>query len=151
MRNFLKGILVILIIVMLGMLGYTGWYYYKDRNKKTSTNNPQQVNNTPNQKSMEDKKEEKKESKKENKKEKIEEEQKEEEKKKEENSKEEGSLSDEDKALDLAKKQYGTTDGVYFRVEQIQSNGVYIISVRDNETTRDYAWYTVDVNNNTVK
>ena len=57
----------------------------------------------------------------------------------------------EDKAIEMAKKQYGTTDGVYFRIEQIKSNGVYIISVRDNETTRDYAWYTVDVINNTVK
>ena len=60
-------------------------------------------------------------------------------------------LSDEDKAISLAKKQYGGEDGVYFRIEQIQSNNIYIVSVRDNETTRDLAWYTIDVNAGTVK
>ena len=64
---------------------------------------------------------------------------------------EEVSVSNEDKAKDLAKKTYGTGDGVYFRIEQVESNGVYIISVRDQETTKDLAWYTVDVNNNSVK
>ncbi len=61
------------------------------------------------------------------------------------------SIGDEDKAIELAKQQYGTTDGVYFRIEQIVSNGVYEVSVRDEETTVEYAWYTVDVKNGTVK
>ena len=64
---------------------------------------------------------------------------------------EENSISSEDKAIELAKKAYGSSSDVYFRIEQIQSNGVYIVSVRDNETTKDLAWYTVNVNNGTVK
>ena len=60
-------------------------------------------------------------------------------------------MSDEDKAKELAKRTYGTADGVYFRVEQVESNGVYIISVRDLETTKDLAWYTVNVKTGSVK
>lgn len=69
----------------------------------------------------------------------------------EEHNDEVTSISDEDKAIELAKKQYGTTDGVYFRIEQTISNGVYEVSVRDAETTMEYAWYTIDVKNETVK
>lgn len=60
-------------------------------------------------------------------------------------------LTDDEKAKELAKKQYGTGDGVYFRIEQISGNGIYIVSVRDSETTKDLQWYTVDVKNETVK
>ena len=67
------------------------------------------------------------------------------------NVNEEVNMNDDEKAIELAKKQYGTTDGVYFRIEQMQSNNVYIVSVRNSETTRDLAWYTVDVKNGTVK
>lgn len=69
----------------------------------------------------------------------------------EENKDEQVKLSDEDKAKELAKKTYGSSDGVYFKVEQVESNGVYIISVRDAETTNAMAWYKVDVKNQTVK
>ena len=156
MKNVLKGMLVCLVFVLACMVVYSGWYYYKDKNKDTSNNNPQPVSSTTNtttvnndQKDEPEKIEEKTDNKKEDEPEEKKTEP--EEEKKEENNKEEVSLNDEDKAIEMAKKQYGTTDGVYFRIEQIQSNGVYIISVRDNETTRDYAWYTVDVKNNTVK
>ena len=64
---------------------------------------------------------------------------------------EQNTVSDEDKAKSLAEKTYGSSDGVYFKVEQVQGNGVYIISVRDAETTGALAWYTVDVKNNTIK
>lgn len=67
------------------------------------------------------------------------------------NTVEEVKLSDEDKAKELAKKTYGSSNGVYFKVEQVESNGVYIISVRDAETTNAIEWYKVDVNNQTVK
>ena len=150
MKNFLKVILVILVLAVIGVMGYAGWYYYKDKNTSASQNNSQQANNTPNQNETEVETVENKEE--ENKEEKAEEPREDqEEKKEEETSNEEGNVSDEDKAIELAKKQYGMTDGVYFRIEQVQSNGVYIISVRDSETTRDYAWYTVDVKNNTVQ
>ncbi len=155
MKNFLKVILAILILAVLCVIGYAGWYYYNDKNTSNSQNNSQQTNNVPNQNKTEVETEENKEE--DNKEEEKEEEKAEEsqenqeEKKEEETSNEEGNISDEDKAIELAKKQYGMTDGVYFRIEQVQSNGVYIISVRDSETTRDYAWYTVNVNNNTVQ
>lgn len=61
------------------------------------------------------------------------------------------SVSDEDNALALAKKTYGSTDGVYFKIEQTEGNGVYIVSVRDLETTSAIVWYTVNVKNQTVK
>lgn len=161
MKNFLKGLLVILVLAVVCVIGYAGWYYYNNKNTGTSQTDSQQTNIVANQNKNElnkeeEKKEEDVEKEKQENPEKPEEkpEEKVEEKPEEKNeevSNEEGSLSDEDKAIELAKKQYGMTDGVYFRIEQIQSNGVYIISVRDNETTRDYAWYTVDVRNNTVK
>ena len=59
--------------------------------------------------------------------------------------------NDEEKAKALAKNAYGASGGVYFKVEQVESDGVYIISARDEETTQALAWYTVDVKNNTVK
>ena len=59
--------------------------------------------------------------------------------------------NDEEKAKTLAKNAYGASGGVYFKVEQLESDGVYIISARDEETTQALAWYTVDVKNNTVK
>ena len=64
---------------------------------------------------------------------------------------EQNTVSDEDKAKSLAQQTYGSSEGVYFKVEQIQGNGVYIISVRDAETTAALAWYTVDAKNNTIK
>lgn len=63
---------------------------------------------------------------------------------------EEVNTSDEDKAKDLAKKAYGSSDGVYFKVEQVESNGVYIISVRDTETTSALEWYTINVKTGSV-
>lgn len=64
---------------------------------------------------------------------------------------EEVTVSDEDKAKELAQKTYGSSDGVYFKIEQVESNGVYIISVRDMETTSALAWYTVNAKTGTVK
>ena len=64
---------------------------------------------------------------------------------------EQNTVSDEDKAKSIAQQTYGTSERVYFKVEQIQGNGVYIISVRDSETTGALAWYTVDAKNNTIK
>lgn len=66
-------------------------------------------------------------------------------------SNEVANVSDEDQALNLAKKQYGTTDGVYFKIEQVEGNGVYIVSVRDMETTSAIEWYNVNVKTQTVK
>ena len=64
---------------------------------------------------------------------------------------EEVKLTDEQKAVDLAKKYFGITDGVYYKVEQTQGNGIYIVSVRDSETTKAIEWYTINVNNGEVQ
>ena len=151
MKNFLIVVCVILVVVFLGYMGQ----YMNDEVASpvntVSTNQKQNVSsssapkvNTTKNEVQEEEKEEVNETK-----EDVEEEKKEE--KKEEPVVEENSISSEDKAIDLAKKEYGDSSDVYFRIEQIQSNGVYIISVRDNETTKDLAWYTVNVNDGTVK
>ena len=57
----------------------------------------------------------------------------------------------EDKAIELAKKEYGVTDGVYFRIEQTKSSDVYVVSVRDESTTAALEWYTVNISTGEVK
>lgn len=53
------------------------------------------------------------------------------------------SANDEDKAIQIAKKAWGSTEDVYFSIEQIASNGDYIIRVTSNATV--LAWVTVNV------
>ena len=150
-RGFLKVLIALMIVAVIVILGYTGKIYIDE--KKLANSNPIQnsQNNTINNSSNENKEENENNQTSEDENKSEEEEKKVEEEQEEEPTQEETSVNDEDKAIDLAKKQFGTSDGVYYRIEQIQSNGVYIVSVRDNETTRDLAWYTVDVKNGTVK
>lgn len=157
-RGVLKSILAVAIIAVICIAAYMGIKYF---DKKDLANANAQKSNVTQQKNDADKKNE-------NSNQNIEKEdpnavdpKNEEEEKKddqqtedpnsEESNEEETSISDEEKAIELAKKQYGNTDGVYFRIEQTISNGVYEVSVRDAETTREYAWYRVDVKNETVK
>ncbi len=56
----------------------------------------------------------------------------------------------EEKAIALAKKEWGSTDGVYFSNESIDSQGRYIISVRDKKTTASLIFYLVDVDKQLV-
>ena len=51
--------------------------------------------------------------------------------------------NDEDKAIEIVKKDWGDTSGVAFRVEQINADGTYVISVRD-ENSIALDWYTVN-------
>ena len=150
-RGFLKALIALMLVAVIVILGYTGKIYIDE--KKLANSNPIQnsQNNTINNSSNENKEENENNQTTEDENKSEEEEKTVEEEPEEEPTQEETSVNDEDKAIDLAKKQFGTSDGVYYRIEQIQSNGVYIVSVRDNETTRDLAWYTVDVKNGTVK
>ena len=150
-RGFLKALIALMLVAVIVILGYTGKIYIDE--KKLANSNPIQnsQNNTINNSSNENKEENENNQTSEDENKSEEEEKTVEEEPEEEPIQEETSVNDEDKAIDLAKKQFGTSDGVYYRIEQIQSNGVYIVSVRDNETTRDLAWYTVDVKNGTVK
>lgn len=52
--------------------------------------------------------------------------------------------SDEEKALAIVKKDWGSTDGVYFKVQAIDANGNYVISVNNADTTQVMEWYTVN-------
>lgn len=150
-RGFLKALIALMLVAVTVILGYTGKIYIDE--KKLANSNPIQnsQNNTINNSYNENKEENENNQTSEDENKSEEEEKTVEEEPEEEPIQEETSVNDEDKAIDLAKKQFGTSDGVYYRIEQIQSNGVYIVSVRDNETTRDLAWYTVDVKNGTVK
>ncbi len=57
----------------------------------------------------------------------------------------EKATSKEEKAIELAKKKWGSTSGVYFSNEGINSDGRYIVSVRDGKSTSSLAFYLVDV------
>lgn len=52
--------------------------------------------------------------------------------------------SDEEKAISIVKKDWGSTDGVYFKVQAVDANGNYVISVNNEETTQVMEWYTVN-------
>ena len=55
-----------------------------------------------------------------------------------------------EKAVELVKKEWGSTDGVYFSNESVDSQGRYIVSVRDKKTTASLAFYLVDVDKQLV-
>ena len=48
-------------------------------------------------------------------------------------------------AIDIAKKEWGTDDGVKFELEQKESDKVYIICVREFSSTDALAWYKIDI------
>ena len=67
------------------------------------------------------------------------------------NNKQEGNKS-EDIAISIIKEKLGNKNtNVYFYVEEELENGVYIVSIRDSDTTAEIATYKVDINNKTVK
>lgn len=145
MRNTLKGILVILVIAIIGVLAWTGKMYFDEKQQLDSVaNNKTEDNAAGNENKVEETVKEEPE-----KQEPVDEP--EEEEPDEEEPNEETSTSNEEKAIELAKKEYGVTDGgIYYRIDQIQSNTEYIVSVR-NKDTSVLAWYIVDVKAGTVK
>lgn len=54
------------------------------------------------------------------------------------------SNNDEEKVIEIVKKDWGSSDGVYFKIQAIDSNGNYVVSVNNSETTASLAWYTVN-------
>lgn len=54
--------------------------------------------------------------------------------------------TDKEKAINIAKKDWGTDSNVYFSFEGT-SNGKSIVSVRSNDTTRALRYYYINVNN----
>ncbi len=58
--------------------------------------------------------------------------------------------SKEARAIELVKKQWGSSDGVYFSNDSIDEAGRYIVSVHDSRTTGALAFYLVDVDKGLV-
>lgn len=56
-----------------------------------------------------------------------------------------------EKAINIVKENWGTDDTVYFSFDNIDSNGKYIVCVRDKATTKALHWYTVDVKTGTFE
>lgn len=55
----------------------------------------------------------------------------------------------EQKAVAIAKKDWGEDSNVEFSIDGINSNGSYIIAVRNTKTTEALAFYTVNVSDGT--
>lgn len=55
----------------------------------------------------------------------------------------------EEKAIDIAKKDWGESNNAEFSVEGIDGNGNYIVAVRNSQTTEALAFYTVNVTSKT--
>lgn len=62
----------------------------------------------------------------------------------------ESMTSKQEKAIALVKEEWGGEDGVYFSNESIDSQGRYIVSVRDKGTTNSLAFFIVDVDRELV-
>jgi len=58
--------------------------------------------------------------------------------------------SKEERAIELVKQEWGGTDGVYFSNESIDSEGRYIVTVRNSGTTNLLAFFLVDVSTGIV-
>lgn len=62
---------------------------------------------------------------------------------------EESPKTAEEKAIDIAKKDWGENLNAEFSVEGIDGNGNYIVTVRNSQTTEALAFYTVNVGSQT--
>ena len=57
--------------------------------------------------------------------------------------------TEQEKAIDIVKKDWGDTENVSITVDGVNNDGRYIISVRDKNTTEALAFYTVNVSDKT--
>lgn len=64
--------------------------------------------------------------------------------------KETSDLEPEEKAKQLAKDNWGEDDTVYFCYEEKNSEGRYVISVRDKATTKALEWFYIDIETGTI-
>ncbi len=62
----------------------------------------------------------------------------------ENNEIEESGLIDEKRAIEIVKKEWGNTNGYEFVIDYQNSDGEYVIAVRDSNTTRVIEWYVVN-------
>ena len=57
--------------------------------------------------------------------------------------------TEQDKAIQIVKKDYGTSSNIKFSVEGMDSNGRHVVVVRDINTTEALVFYFVNVNDET--
>ena len=62
----------------------------------------------------------------------------------------ESHTSKEERAVELVKKEWGSSSGVYFSNDSVDEQGRYIVSVHDSKTTMTLAFYLVDLDKGTV-
>ncbi len=74
----------------------------------------------------------------------------EDEKESEEETSSESITSKEERAIELVKKEWGDTEGLYFSNDAIDVEGRYIVSVHDKSTTNTLAFFLVDVDSGLV-
>ena len=58
---------------------------------------------------------------------------------------------DRQKAINMAKKEWGEDDNVSFKIDEQSEDGKFVISVVDKNTTKVVFWYSVDIKNNTIE
>lgn len=58
-------------------------------------------------------------------------------------------VNNKEKAINIAKKAWGEDSNVYFTFETIESNGNYVVYVREKETTRTISVYTINLQTGT--
>jgi len=69
----------------------------------------------------------------------------------EEEEKKEEPKTDLEIAIDIAKKEWGTEEGVKFSFEEKIQSGEYIICVREISTTNALVWYKVNIEHETCE
>lgn len=57
--------------------------------------------------------------------------------------------TEQEKAVDIVKKDWGDTENVSITVDGVNNDGRYIVSVRNKNTTEALAFYTVNVSDKT--
>ena len=62
---------------------------------------------------------------------------------------EESPKTAEEKAIEIAKKDWGETSSAEFLVEGMDDNGNYIVAVRNSQTTEALAFYSVNITKQT--
>ena len=60
-------------------------------------------------------------------------------------------LSDSQKAINMAKEEWGEDDSVTFKIDEQNEKGQFVIQVVDKNTTNVVLEYFVDINKNTIK
>ena len=58
---------------------------------------------------------------------------------------------DRQKAINMAKQEWGEDDNVSFKIDEQSEDGKFVICVVDKNTTKVIFWYSVDVKNNTIE